>query len=182
MGDAEPEEYGPLASFLIMTRLLFGWCCVALGLLGLLMGVGDPRYLLYQAVLVLGGLALIAFRPMVRRPRPIAYLAGGAVAVLGLVISTLPRGSHAVCCQLSGHAHPHGFPLAFFASGHLDPWRAFADLVFWLFVGLFPLVALTQLWPARPRDRRCEPPIGPSPGHAEQRAEVADDENVGGLP
>jgi hypothetical protein len=182
MGDAEPQDYGGLASFLIMTRLLIGWCCAALGALGLLMGLGDGPYVLYQAVLLLGGLALIAFRPMVRRPRPFAYLAGGAVTALGLAISSLPRDSHTVCCHLSGLAHPHGFPLAFLASGHLDTWRAFADLVFWAFVGLFPLVALTQLWPAPPRGRGHEPPISPSPGHAERRAEVADDENVGGLP
>jgi hypothetical protein len=182
MGDAEPQDHGALASFLIMARLLIGWCCAALGALGLLMGLGDAHYVLYQAVLLLGGLALLAFRPMVRRPRPVAYLAGGAVAALGLVISAVPGDSHAVCCHLSGHAHPHGFPLAFFAAGHLDPWRAFADLLFWLLVGLFPLVALTWLRPAPPRDRARKRPVAPASGHAEQRAEVADDENVGGLP
>jgi hypothetical protein len=181
MGDP-PEDHGVLASVLIMARLLIGWCCVALGALGLLMGTGDPRYVLYQAVLLLGGLALLAFRPMVRRPRPIAYVAGGAVAAAGLVISTLPGASHAVCCRLSGYAHPHGFPLAFLAEGRLDPGRAFADLLFWLLVGLFPLVALTQLWPASRPAPATERPAGPSSGHAEQRAEVADDENVGGLP
>ena len=182
MGDAELEDPGPLASFLIMARLLIGWCCSALGALGLLMGFDDPHYVLYQAVLLLGGLTLLAFRPMVRRPRPIAYLTGGAVAGLGLVISTLPADSHAVCCHLSGYAHPHGFPLAFLASGHLDAWRAFADLLFWALVGLFPLVALTRLWPAPPTAPGRDPPIAPSSGHAERRAEVADDENVGGLP
>src|SRR3954454_11451690 len=148
MSDAEPEDHGPLASFLIMARLLVGWCCTALGALGLLMGLGDAHYVIYQVVLLLGGLALLVFRPMVRRPRPIAYVIGGAVTALGLVISALPPDSHAVCCQLSGYAHPHGFPLAFLASGHLDPWRAFADVLFWALVGLIPLVALTQLWPA----------------------------------
>ncbi|WP_030441287.1 hypothetical protein [Actinoplanes subtropicus] len=180
--DDEPVDLGPLASFLIVARLLAGWCCVALGGLGLLMGFDDARYVLYQAVLLLGGLALLAFRPMVRRPRPIGYLAGAAVTALGLLISTLPGGSPAVCCRLSGYAHPHGFPLAFLAAGHLDPWRAFADLLFWLLVGLFPLVALAQLWPAPPPAPRPERPVTPSAGHAEQRAEVADDENVGGLP
>lgn len=178
----EPEDHGALASFLIVARLLIGWCCTALGALGLLMGFGDPHYLLYQAVLLLGGLALLAFRPMVRRPRPIAYLAGGAVAALGLVISTLPGDSHVVCCRLSGRADPHGFPLAFFASGHLDPWRAFADLLFWLLVGLFPLVALAWLRPAPSPERSGTRAVAPAAGHAEQRAEVADDENVGGLP
>ena len=182
MGDVEPEDHGPLASVLIMARLLIGWCCTALGALGLLMGFGDAHYVLYQAVLLLGGLALLAFRPMVRRPRPIAYLAGGAVAALGLVISTLPADSYVVCCRLSGQAHPHGFPLAFLASGRLDPWRAFADLLFWALVGLFPLVTLTRLWPAPPSDPGTERPNAGSSGHAEQRAEVADDENVGGLP
>jgi hypothetical protein len=182
MGDGEPDDHGPLASFLIMARLLIGWCCTALGALGLLMGFGDAHYVLYQAVLLLGGLALLAFRPMVRRPRPIAYVAGGAVAALGLVISTLPSDAHAVCCRLSGYAHPHGFPLAFLASGHFDPWRVFTDLLFWLLVGLFPLVTLTQLWPAPPPGPSHEPRIARSSGHAEQRAEVADDENVGGLP
>src|SRR5689334_1937528 len=182
MGDAEPQDHGPLASFLIVARLLIGWCCMALGALGLLMGFGDGRYVLYQVVLLLGGPALLAFRPMVRRPRPIAYLTGGTVAALGLVISTLPGNSPALCCRLPGYAHPHGFPLAFLAHGHLDPARAFADLLFWLLVGLFPLVALTLLWPAPPPAAGAERPAAPSSGHAERRAEVADDENVGGLP
>jgi hypothetical protein len=193
MSDAEPEDQGPLASFLIVARLMVGWCCTALGALGLLMGFGDARYVTYHVVLLVGGLALIAFRPMVRRPRPIAYLIGGAVTVLGLVGSALPRDSHAVCCRLSGYAHPHGFPLAFLASGHLDPWRAFADLLFWALVGMIPLFVLTQLWPAPPparvQERRAdrpgpvqERPAAPSAGHAEPRTEVADDENVGGLP
>jgi len=182
MGDAEPEDHGALASVLIMARLLIGWCCTALGALGLLMGFGDGRYVLYQAVLLLGGPAVLAFRPMVRQPRPIAYLTGGAVAAIGLVISTLPGNSPALCCRLSGYSHPHGFPLAFLADGHFDLGRAFADLLFWLLVGLFPLVALTHLWPAPPPVAGAEPPAAPSSGHAEQRAEVADDENVGGLP
>jgi len=182
MGDAEPDDHGPLASFLIMARLLIAWCCSALGALGLLMGLGDAHYVIYQTVLLLGGFALLAFRPMVRRPRPVAYLAGGAVAALGLLISTLPADSHVLCCRLSGYAHPHGFPLAFLAAGRLDPWRALADLLFWTLVGLFPLVTLTRLWPAPPSDPGREPPIAPSPSHAERRAEVADDENVGGLP
>ena len=182
MSDAEPEDHGALASVLIMARLLIGWACIALGALGLLMGAGELHYVLYQAVLLLGGVALLAFRPMVRRPRPIAYVTGGVVAALGLTISTLPGGSPALCCRLSGYAHPHGFPLAFLAAGHLDPGRAFAGLFFWLLVGLFPLVALTHLWPAPPATRSPERPIAPSSGHAEQRAEVADDENVGGLP
>jgi hypothetical protein len=182
MGDAEPQDHGALASFLILARLLIGWCSAALGALGLLMGFGDAQYVLYQAVLLLGGLALLAFRPMVRRPRPIAYVAGGAVAALGLVISTLPGDSPAVCCHLSGYAHPHGFPLAFLASGRFDPWRAFADLLFWLLVGLFPLVTLTRLWPAPAPGPGDERPITPGSSHAERRAEVADDESVGGLP
>jgi hypothetical protein len=182
MRDAAPDDHDPLASFLIMARLMIGWCCVALGALGLLMGFGDAHYATYQVVLLLGGLALLAFRPMVRRPRPIAYVIGGAVTVLGLVISALPGDSYVVCCHLSGRAHPHGFPLAFLASGHLDPWRALADLLFWALVGLIPLVVLTQLWPApRPAPAR-ERPAARTAGHAEQRAEVADDENVGGLP
>jgi hypothetical protein len=182
MREAEPEDHGPLASFLIMARLLIGWCCTALGALGLLMGFGDAHYVIYHVVLLLGGPAVLAFRPMVRRPRPIAYLAGGAVSALGLVISALPRDSPAVCCRLSGYAHPHGFPLAFLASGHFDPGRAFADLLFWALVGLFPLVALTQLGPAPATGPGHDRQITPSSGHAEQRAEVADDENVGGLP
>ncbi|MCU7726680.1 hypothetical protein ODJ79_23355 [Actinoplanes sp. KI2] len=182
MSDAEPEGHGPLASFLIMARLMIGWCCTALGALGLLMGFGGARYLTYHAVLLLGGLALLAFRPMVRRPRPIAYVVGGGVTALGLMLSAVPRASRAVCCHLSGYAHPHGFPLAFVASGHFDPWRAFADLLFWALVGLIPLVVLTRLWPAPAPGASVEQPAARPAGHAEQRAEVADDENVGGLP
>ena len=179
MRDAEPEDQGPLASVLIMLRLLIGWCCAALGALGLFMGFGDAHYTIFQAMLFAGGLVLIAFRPMHRRPRPIAYLIGAAVAVLGLLITAIPRTSAAVCCRLSGYANPHGYPFAFLAGGHVDPWRLVADLVFWAGVGLIPLFVITLVSPA-PRPGAGHPPERAR--HAEQRAEVADDENVGGLP
>ncbi|HEX5200385.1 MAG TPA: hypothetical protein VFW27_10655 [Actinoplanes sp.] len=179
MGDAGTDDQGPLASVLIMLRLLVAWCIAALGALGLLMGFADTHYVIFHAVLLVAGLAMLGFRPMFRRPRPIAYLTGAAVAVLGLVISALPRASAVVCCRLAGYDHPHGFPFAFLAGGHLDPWRALADLVFWACAGLLPLVVIALVAP------RAEPapdhPAGHT-AHAEQRAEVADDESVGGLP
>ena len=177
MGDA--DDQGSLAAVLIVLRLLAGWCFAAIGALGLLMGFADPNYVIFHVVLLAGGLAMLGFRPMLRRPRPIAYLAGAVVALLGLLISALPRASAAVCCRLSGYENPHGFPFAFLADGHLDAWRAFADLLFWACVGLFPLAVITLVAPAP------EPAPGHPAGHtahAEQRAEVADDENVGGLP
>jgi len=182
MRDAEPDDQGPLASVLILLRLLIAWCFAALGALGLFMGFVGAQYVIFHAVLLVAGLALLVFRPMLRRPRPIAYLIGGAVTVLGLAISALPRGSAEVCCRLSGYPHPHGFPFAFLAGGHLDPWRAFADLVFWACVGLFPLAAITAFAPASTAPSPAPDHPAGHKAHAEQRAEVADDENVGGLP
>jgi hypothetical protein len=91
------------------------------------MGFGDARYTIFHAVLLAAGLATLGFRPMYRRPRPIAYVAGVAVAALGLLISTLPPASATVCCRLSGYGDPRGFPFAFLAGGQLDLRRALAD-------------------------------------------------------
>ena len=178
---AEVDEPGLLTSSLTMLRLLIAWCCTALGVLGLLMGVGDAPYLTFHLVLLAGGLLLLGFGAMPRRPALPAYLTFAAVALLGLVIAAAPRAD--TCC-LHGYADRHGYPFALLgraASGHwrLDFWHTVADLVFWACAGLFALVLVAHLTPAR-RPDPCEPHQHRS--HAETKAEIADDENVGGLP
>ncbi|GIF24488.1 hypothetical protein BJ973_007967 [Actinoplanes tereljensis] len=185
MRDAEPraedEETG-LASVLSMARLLSGWGCLGVGALNLAMGAADFRYLLFHAVLLIAGIALLMAGGLHKRPSRIAWLVGGVVALLGFVIGTLPRTSAAVCC-LSDYDKRHGFPFTLLAerSGHwhLDGGRAVADLLFWACVGMFALLTVTAATPA-------PPPVPAPPAatgrHAEPRAEAVDEENVRGLP
>ena len=173
--DVDADDPGWPAAARTTLRLLVGWSCAALGVLDLAMGLTDPRYVLFHGVLLAGGILLLALGLLPRRPTRPAYLAGAAVTVLGLVVSALPRTSPAFCC-LGDHPRRHGFPFTMLAEGAgFDLWHAFIDLVFWACVGLFALVAGTLIAPAR----RPAPTWHAEPG---TRAEVADDENVGGLP
>lgn len=177
--EVEPNEPGLPEMALTMLRLLTGWACVAVGLLDLAMGLTDPRYLLFHGALLAGGLILLALGHLPKRPGLPGYLAGGAVTVLGLLVSALPGTSSAFCCQ-SDHPRRHGFPFTAVAAGAgLDFWHALIDLIFWACAGLVALVLVTLVTPARrvAEERPAEPVA-----HAEGRAEVADDENVGGLP
>jgi hypothetical protein len=120
------------------------------------------------------------------QPGRIAWLAGGAVTLLGFVISALPRTSTAICC-LSDYDKRHGFPFTLLAerSGHwhLDGGRAVADLVFWACIGMFVLLAVTAATPSPVAVPTAVPAPPVSTGrHAEPRAEAVDEENVRGLP
>jgi hypothetical protein len=178
---AEDEETG-LSSVLSMARLLTGWGCLGIGALNLAMGLTDVAYLLFHAVLAIGGGVLLSAGLLRRRPGRVAWLVGGTVTLLGLVISALPRTSTAICC-LSDYDKRHGFPFTLLAerSGHwhTDGGRAVADLVFWACIGMFALVAVAA---ARPAPVAVPAPPVSTGRHAEPRAEAVDEENVRGLP
>lgn len=169
-------------SFAVMLRLLVGWAGVALGALNLAMGLTDIRYVLFHAVLLIGGALLLAWGRAIRpAPARIAVAAGGLVTAGGLVISAIPQV--AACC-LRDSAVRHGFPFAVLGRdpARFSGWHLLADLVFWALLGLL----VTVLLPGRRRTGRpAEPEKPPHPTHAEQRAATApapDDENVGGHP
>ena len=173
---AEADEPGLPASSVTMLRLLVAWSLIGIGLLDLVAGIDGLPYLIFHVVLLGGGLALLALGLVGLRPKRPAYLTGVGVAALGLLVSSLPSTSDAICCRAG--TGRHGFPFTLLASDGFDPGHAIADLLFWACVGLFALLAV-----ARPAPRR-QPAHGEVERHAhsEQRAEIADDENVGGLP
>ncbi|GIE99076.1 hypothetical protein [Paractinoplanes rishiriensis] len=185
---AEADEPGLIESAVTMLRLLAGWAGTALGLLGLAMGIDtgpgstDGPYLIFHGMLLSTGLALLAVGLLRKRSGPAGYLAGGAVAVAGLVLSALPSTS-AGCC-LRQYPERHGFPFTLLGGGagewHVDVSHLVADLIFWGCAGFFVLVLVTQLRPAGGRSRRA--PAGRHATHAEHRAPAPRDENVGGLP
>lgn len=158
MGEAGPEDDdGLIPSSLTMIRLLVAWAFIALGLLDLAMGLDDVPYVVFHVVLLGSGLVLLALGLLERRPRRPAYLAGLVVGAAGLAIG-------------GGQS----FPFAMSRPGH-----AVSDVLFWGCAGLFAVLLATVLTPAhRPAPRH---PAGRHT-HAEERAEIADDENVGGLP
>jgi hypothetical protein len=177
MSNAGPEQADPglLTSSVTVIRLLVGWSGTAVGILNLSMGADSVSYLVFHALLLITGVLLLGFDRLVgdRRPDRTAYLAGGGVTLLGLVLSAVPATTG--CC-MRDLAERHGFPFALlgrdpgtwqFSAGH-----TVADLVFWACFGAIVLVLVTRLRPARD-----VPPREPA---ARERA--AEDENVGGLP
>jgi len=203
MGDGGPraeENVAGLSSYLSMARLLAGWAGLAIGGLNLTMGFAGGPYVIFHVMLLLAGVALLSAGLLGKRPGSVAWLAGGAATLLGLLISAVPRTSAAFCC-LSGYDKRHGYPFTLLAeqSGrwHLDAGRAAADLLFWACAGMFVLLAVVAASPARqpaaappPAEKPAEKPAGKAaeksgtstPRHAEPRPETVDDENVRGLP
>jgi hypothetical protein len=174
----EADDPGLLPSSVTMLRLLVAWSFTAIGLLDLAMGIDGLPYLIFHVVLLGAGLVLLALGLLEKRPRLPAYLTGIGVAAAGLLISSLPAGSAAVCCRPDA-ADRHGYPFTLLADGRLDAGRAVSDLLFWANLGLLALLAVTVL--TRAHRPAHDHPAGRH-AHAEQRAEIADDENVGGLP
>jgi hypothetical protein len=182
------DDAGLVASSLSMLRLIAGWACSGLGLLNLAMGIDtrpgttDGSYLLFHAVLLITGAALMGLGVLRKRPGPAAYAVGAAIAVLGPLLSALPRTT-IVCCLLDRPSR-HGFPFTALAGGsgrwHLAAVPVAADLLFWAFAGFLALLLVTLLRPARKVPSRQPAPSHAT--HAEQRAPAAADENVGGLP
>lgn len=179
-------------------RLLTGWACVAVAALDLGMGVSahDGPYLLFHVVLLAGGLLLLAFDHVPKKPRPMAHAATAGFAIAATLISAIPRASSGCCMHY--YAGRHGFPFAILASSprRFVAGHVLADLLFWYLAGLIVLVVATLVLPARPALRITRPPHRPA--HAEHRAtghratehratgqtvtDAASDENVRGLP
>ena len=163
-------------------RLVLGWVLAALGILNLSMGSSSVPYLLFHVVLLVTAVALMGFGRLRRSPSSVAWLAAGALFLLGLAAATLPSFD-ADCC-LRDRAGRHGFPFTMFATGggwHVDGVLLVADLVFWGCAGFLALTVITLLrrTPAEP------PPPAKHSTHAEGRATelpAPRDESVGGLP
>lgn len=155
MREAADEGPGLWTSFGAALRLIVGWFSVTIGLLDLLVEVDrtartpDTVYLLFHAVLVVGGILLLAGAWLGRRPGVAGLVAGGVVAAAGMVAGAVPV-TNSVCC-LSGFDMRHGFPFSFVARDdggpwHLDAPHLAADLLFWAYAGLFArtVVALVR--------------------------------------
>jgi hypothetical protein len=146
-GTAPP---GPWGSFGGALRLLIGWASIAVAVLDLvaeLDRVPDRAYLLFHALLLAGGLALVSFGWSGTGAGPVGYAAGGAVLAAGMLFSALPVNI-AGCC-LSGFAVRHGYPFTFLARDetagwHLDGWHLLTDLLFWGYAGLVVLVLVAM--------------------------------------
>jgi hypothetical protein len=149
----EDESPGLWTSFGIALRLIVGWFCVAIGTLNLLVemdrhgGQPDTAYLMFHAMLVVGGAALLAVGPLGRGPGPVGYTAGGVVATAGMLVSAIPV-TNTVCC-MSAFAVRHGYPFTFLARNegrvgrwHIDSQHLLADLLFWGYAGLLVLVVV----------------------------------------
>jgi hypothetical protein len=197
MPEAPVDEPGLLVSAVTTVRLIAGWAFTALAVLNLLMGLDSVPYVTFHVVMLVAGFALLALPHVGRRPRGFAWATGAGVAVLGLVISTVPAA--AVECCSADYSVRHGFPFTMLARNpggawHTDGVRIIADVLFWLMAGLIVLIAAARLTPASPvaePKHFQDPAPGPSrksappgPGsHAEERGTRAvDDENVRGLP
>jgi hypothetical protein len=136
-------------------RLIVGWISVLVGVLGLGLeldrggGSPDGAYLLFHAMLVIGGVLLISL-PRIGAPGLAGYAAGGAVMCAGVLGSALPVND-AGCC-MTAFAVRHGYPFILAARTedgarwHVDGERLVADLLFWGYAGLIVLVvvALTR--------------------------------------
>ncbi|GAA0507808.1 hypothetical protein Ade02nite_49860 [Paractinoplanes deccanensis] len=186
MPEAPADDPGISASAVTTLRLIAGWAFVGLALLNLAMGLDSFPYVAFHLVLLLAGLAMLGLQRVGRRPRRAAWLTGGAVAALGLVVSALPEA--AVDCCSREYSVRHGFPFTMIARNpggwHADGARILIDVLFWALAGMLVLIAVARLTPA---------PAGPAPArlaapprraeHAEERGtRTADDENVRGLP
>ncbi|SNY06179.1 hypothetical protein [Paractinoplanes atraurantiacus] len=200
MPEAPVDDPGLLAGAATTLRLIIGWAFTALALLNLAMGLDSFAYGLFHGVLLLAGLTLLGLQRVGRRPGRTAWVAGAAVAVLGLVISTLPQ-SQVNCCS-SEYGVRHGFPFTMWARDpggwHADGARIAVALLFWALIGMLVLIAVARLTPSRPSSAAPGRPSSAAPGrpssaatappskagnHAEERGtRTADDENVRGLP
>jgi hypothetical protein len=140
-GDETPGRWGSFGAGL---RLLVGWFSVAIALLNLLAELDrlpDRAYLLFHALLLVGGLLLISFGWGAAGRA--GYAGFGAVLTGGMLGSALPA-NHAVCC-MTRYSVRHGFPFTFLARDdgggwHVDSPQLVADLLFWGYAGLIALV------------------------------------------
>ncbi len=143
--DGEP---GLWTSFGGGLRLLVGWCSVAIAILDLLVDLDhapDRAYLLFHAMLLVGGSLLISLSWSAAGAGPAGCAAGAALLAGGTLFSALPA-IDAVCCMTT-YPVRHGYPFTFLArhgggSWHLDSPHLLADLLFWAYAGLVLLVLI----------------------------------------
>ncbi len=169
----EDEAPGLWTSFGTALRLIVGWFCVAIGVLNLLVELDrsgrqpDGAYLTFHFVLLIGGVVLLALAFINPRFGPLGYVVGGAVALAGMVASTVPA-TKTICC-LSAFAVRHGFPFTFLARHdsagrwHVDSQHTLADLLFWGYVGLFVMIVVS-LFHREPGDDEKEAELAPPAG------------------
>ena len=146
-GDETPSHWG---SFGVGLRLLVGWFSVAIAILNLLAEldrVPDRAYLLFHALLLVGGLLLVSFGWGGAGTGPAGYAGFGAVLTGGMLVSALPA-NHAVCC-MTVYSVRHGYPFTFLARDdgggwHVDSPQLVADLLFWAYAGLIVLVLVAM--------------------------------------
>lgn len=187
------SDAGLWISFGTAVRLFVGWFSIVIGLLNLLAeadrrtGEPDTPYLLFHGVLILGGIMLLTLGWLAEDPGRAGYVAGGAMATIGLLASALPA-TNSLCCMVG-----HGFPFTFrgraesVAQSRTDLEHLVADLLFWGYAGLLVLVIVALFRRVTSRPAAEEPPIAPGrSGHAEPAA-LADQplpagKTVGGLP
>ncbi|WP_305785085.1 hypothetical protein [Symbioplanes lichenis] len=161
--EEEEEAPGLWGSFGAALRLIVGWFSVAIGILNLVVEIDrsdatpDGAYLLFHAVLLVGGALLIGLGWFDPRPGLPGYAAGAAVLVAGVVLSALPR-NNTVCC-MSAFDERHGYPFTLIARNagsrwHVDSQHLLADLLFWGFLGLVALLAVSLLRRATQQDTR----------------------------
>ena len=183
-------------------RLIVGWFSIVIGILNLLAdadrrtGESDLPYLIFHCLLVVGGIMLLGLGWLAEDPGLVGYVAGGAVATIGLVLSSLPV-TNSVCCMFVFGVR-HGFPFTFLARNdgtaarwHADTQHLIADLLFWGYAGLLTLVvvALFRRIASRHHD---VPPVAPVRNQHAEPVAYADearagkpspaDGSVGGLP
>jgi hypothetical protein len=207
-GTSADQDEGPglWTSFGTTLRLIVGWFSVVIGALNLIVeidrpsGASDGPYLTFNGVWLTGGLVLLALAWIDPRPRIVGYVAGGVVALAGMIISAMPATT-TICC-VSEYAVRHGYPFTFVARNdgvgatgrwHVDGPHAVADLMFWVFLGLMVLV-LVSLVPRAPEPTAHPPepiPNAPEPipaderqfiEHREHAEERAPQNSVGPLP
>ncbi len=178
----DPED-GLWTSFGSALRLIVGWFSVTIGLLNLLVeadrttGGADPAYLVFHAVLVVGGGVLLAAPWLGRGPGPAGYVTGGLVAAAGMIAGAVPV-RNTVCC-LSAFDERHGYPFSIAARDdaarwHVDSQHLIADLLFWGYAGLLALVAVALLRRLVADRRTAAAPVARRPhSHAEPRAHAA---------
>jgi hypothetical protein len=163
-------------------RLICGWACTAVAVLDLVTGFETGLYLAFHLVFLVGGLLLLARKPL----KPFQYAVVTALAVLTTVVAALPSAERACCMR--GLEVRHGFPLTVLGwnhgqQHHFAAAHTVADLVFWFLCWMIAAVVLVTVHPTT-SNRATEP--SPDRAHIEQGgrrgAPVADDESVGGLP
>lgn len=152
--DEEEAEPGLWGSFGAALRLIVGWFCIAIGLLNLVVeldrtdGAPDGAYLLFHVVLVIGGVLLVGLGWIGAQPGVVGYVTGGTVMLAGLVFSALPENDAECCMTAFEQRHGYPFTLAARHAGdrwHIDSQHFLADLLFWGYLGLIALLAVSLL-------------------------------------